>query len=535
MVVRGVEAKAVVARTPREGDEPPRSRRFSANSEPVDAERGRDAVDEVSPTPCKDDQAREQRAGAGRSLVFARAPALFDTADMQRPETRYAKSGDVNIAYQVVGDGPFDLILVPGFVSNVEYGWEEPSLARFYRGLGAFCRLIIFDKRGTGVSDRVSGVPDLETRMDDVRAVMDAARSERAAVLGYSEGAAMAALFAATYPARTPAVVLYGSYLAPTWLRYIATAGTDDETMRTRERDLEEIERRWGTPELCGKLLREDAPSMADNAAFRDWYATRLRLGASPAAAVVLTKMAMETDARPVLPSVQAPTLIIHRTGDRNCDIENGRYAAEHIPDSVLVELPGDDHLPWVGHSDAIISEIERFLGGVWERGGWEEPEPERVLSTVLFTDIVGSTARAAELGDRGWRDLLQKHHALVRRQLARYRGRELDTAGDGFFASFDGPARAIRCARALTEAVPEIGLEIRAGLHTGECELVDGKIGGIAVHIGARVAKEAEPGEVLVSSTVRDLVAGSGLQFQERGIAQLKGVPGDWPLFAVI
>jgi class 3 adenylate cyclase len=274
---------------------------------------------------------------------------------------------------------------------------------------------------------------------------------------------------------------------------------------------------------------------MADDPTFREWYATRLRLGASPAAAVVLTKMNLETDARPVLPLIQAPTLIIHRTGDRNCDIENARYAAEHVPDSLFVELPGDDHLPWVGDSDAIVSEIERFLTGVWDRGGWEEPEPERVLSTVLFTDIVGSTARAAQLGDRGWRELLERHHALVRRQLARYRGRELDTAGDGFFASFDGPARAIRCARALTEAVAELGLEIRAGLHTGECELVDGKIGGIAVHIGTRVAKEAGPGEVLVSSTVKDLVAGSGLQFQARGVAQLKGVPGDWPLFAVV
>jgi class 3 adenylate cyclase len=343
----------------------------------------------------------------------------------------------------------------------------------------------------------------------------------------------MAALFAATYPARTPAVVFYGSYFAPTWL--LATAGTDDETMRTRERSLAEIERRWGTPELCDKFLRDDAPSKADDPVFRDWYATRLRLGASPAAAVVLATMNRQTDARPVLPLIHAPTLIIHRTGDRNTDIENARYAEEHIPDSVFVELAGDDHLPWVGDGDAIVSEIERFLTGVWDRGGWEEPEPERVLSTVLFTDIVGSTARAAQLGDRSWRELLQRHHALVRRQLARYRGRELDTAGDGFFASFDGPARAIRCARALTEAVTELGLEIRAGLHTGECELVDGKIGGIAVHIGARVAKEAGPGEVLVSSTVKDLVAGSGLRFQERGVAQLKGVPGDWPLFAVV
>jgi pimeloyl-ACP methyl ester carboxylesterase len=445
-----------------------------------------------------------------------------DTVDVQRPETRYAKSGEVNVAYQVLGDGPFDLVFAPGFVSNVEYGWEEPRLERFYRSLAFFCRLIIFDKRGTGLSDRVSGVPDLETRMDDVRAIMDAAGSERAAVLGYSEGGAMAALFAATYPERTAALVLYGAYLS------VGAGG------RATFMESEEIERRWGSPDYCDELLRADAPSLADDADFRRWYATRLRLGASPAAAVVLKKMVRETDARPILPSICVPTLILHRTDDLVCPIENARYAAEHIPDAVYVELEGQDHLPWVGDSESLVREIREFLTGLWERGGWEEPEPERVLSTVLFTDIVGSTARAAELGDRQWRELLQKHHALVRKHLARHRGRELDTAGDGFFARFDGPARAIRCACALTEAVRELGLEIRAGLHTGECEVVDGKIGGIAVHIGARVAKEAQAGEVLVSSTVKDLVAGSGLQFRERGVTQLKGVPGKWSLFAV-
>ena len=456
---------------------------------------------------------------------------------MERPQTRYAKSGDVNIAYQVIGDGPFDLIFAPGFVSNVEFGWEEPSLERFYRRLASFCRLVIFDKRGTGLSDRVAGVPDLETRIDDVRAIMDATGSERAAVLGYSEGAAMAALFAATYPARTPALILYGSFLASEWLPYIATSGATAERGSVREslRDLAELERRWGTPDYCDHLLREDAPSMADDEDFRRWYATRLRLGASPSAAVVLTKMAMETDARPVLPSIQAPTLVLHRSGDRNCSVQNARYAAEHIPDAVFVELPGIDHLPFVGDSEAIAREIEQFLTGVWKRGGWNEPEPERVLTTVLFTDIVGSTAKSAELGDRHWRELIQKHHALVRRHLARFRGRELDTAGDGFFASFDGPARAIRCASVLSDAVTELGLEIRAGVHTGECELLEGKVGGIAVHIGARIASEARPGEVLVSGTVRDLVAGSGLQFRERGFAQLKGVPGEWRLFAVV
>jgi class 3 adenylate cyclase/pimeloyl-ACP methyl ester carboxylesterase len=447
-----------------------------------------------------------------------------------RPETRYAKSGDVSIAYQVLGDGPFDLVFAPGSVSNLEFGWEEPTLERFYHRLASFCRLIIFDKRGTGVSDRVSGVPDLETRMDDVRAIMDAVGSERAAVLGYSEGAAMAALFAATYPQRTPALVLYGTFLTPDWLP--DRHGTYRQL--SGEKDLEEVERRWGTPEYCDELLREDAPSKADDEDFRRWYATRLRLGASPAAAVTLARMNSETDARPVLSSIHIPTLIVHRVGDRNCDVRAARFAAEQIPGAVYVELPGEDHLPWVGDSEAIVEEIERFLTGIWESGGWEEPEPERVLSTVLFTDIVGSSERAASLGDRAWRELLGNHHTVVRRQLARFRGREMDAAGDGFFASFDGPARAIRCACAIVESMPELGLEVRAGLHTGECELMDDKVAGIAVHTGARVASHAQPGEVLVSSTVKDLVAGSGLAFEDRGAYDLKGIPGDWRLYAV-
>jgi class 3 adenylate cyclase/pimeloyl-ACP methyl ester carboxylesterase len=447
-----------------------------------------------------------------------------------RPETRYAKSGDVSIAYQVLGDGPFDLVFAPGSVSNVEFGWEEPTLERFYHRLASFCRLIIFDKRGTGVSDRVSGVPDLETRMDDVRAIMDAVGSERAAVLGYSEGAAMAALFAATYPERTPGLVLYGTFLTWEWMPERREA----YRQVSREEQLEEVERRWGTPEYCDQLLRDDAPSKADDEDFRRWYATRLRLGASPAAAVTLTKMCMDIDARPILPSIHVPTLIVHRVGDRDSAVRGGRFAADQIPGAVYVELPGDDHLPWVGDSEAIVEEIERFLTGVWESGGWNEPEPERVLSTVLFTDIVGSSERAASLGDRAWRELLGNHHKVVRRQLARFRGREMDAAGDGFFASFDGPARAIRCACAIVESMPELGLEVRAGLHTGECELMDDKVAGIAVHTGARVASHAQPGEVLVSSTVKDLVAGSGLTFEDRGAHELKGIPGEWRLYAV-
>jgi class 3 adenylate cyclase len=446
-----------------------------------------------------------------------------------RPETRYARSGEVSLAYQVLGDGPFDLVFAPGFVSNVEYGWEEPTLERFYTRLASFCRLIIFDKRGTGLSDRVSGVPDLETRMDDIRAIMDAVGSERAALLGYSEGAAMAALFAATYPERTPALILYGIFLSADWL-----SERGKYRHATVKQQLDEMATRWGTPEYCDELLRTDAPSKADDADFRRWYATRLRLGASPAAAVTLMKMVTETDARPILPSIHVPSLIVHRVGDRNCDVRAARFAADRIPGAGYIELPGDDHLPWVGDSEAILAEIERFLTEIWQRGGWEEPEPERVLSTVLFTDIVGSSERATTLGDRAWGELLEKHHALVRSQLARFRGREMDAAGDGFFASFDGPARAIRCASAIVEGVRELKLEVRAGLHTGECELVDGKVAGIAVHTGARIASLAAPGEVLVSGTVKDLVAGSGMDFREHGLEVLKGIPGEWRLYAV-
>ena len=302
----------------------------------------------------------------------------------------------------------------------------------------------------------------------------------------------------------------------------------------SREQQLEEVARRWGTPEYCDELLRDDAPSKADDEDFRRWYATRLRLGASPAAAVTLTRMGMETDARPILPSIHVPTLIVHRLGDRDCDVKAARYAAEQIPGAAYVNLPGDEHLPWSGDSKAIAESIERFLTEIWESGGWEEPEPERVLSTVLFTDIVGSSERAAALGDRAWRQLLEKHHALVRAQLVRFRGREVDAAGDGFFASFDGPARAIRCAGAIIDGVRELQLDVRAGLHTGECELIDGKVAGIAVHTGARISSLAAAGEVLVSSTVKDLVAGSGMVFQEHGLHQLKGIPGEWRLYAV-
>jgi class 3 adenylate cyclase len=434
-----------------------------------------------------------------------------------QPETRYTKSGDVHIAYQVVGDGPIDLVLVPGFVSHVEGWWEEPLCAGFFERLATFSRLLLFDKRGTGLSDRVAHVPTLEQRMADVRAVMEAAGSERAAVLGISEGGAMSALFAATYPERTSALVLYGTFAEfRSWV----------PTPQHLEHFLRAIDETWGT----GQSLPHFAPSVAEDPRFRRWWARHERLGASPGAAMELMRMNSEIDVRHVLPAIHVPTLVLHRTGDVTVSVEAGRYQAAQIPGARYVELPGVDHLPFVGDREAILNEIEEFLTGVRPA-----PEPDRVLATVLFTDIVGSTERAARLGDRGWRDLLRAHHAVVRRELARFRGREIGTAGDGFLATFDGPARGIRCADAIRDAIRQLGIEVRAGLHTGEIEILDDDVGGIAIHISARVVASAGPGEVLVSSTVRDLVAGSGIQFEDRGIHTLKGVPGEWRLLAVV
>jgi pimeloyl-ACP methyl ester carboxylesterase/class 3 adenylate cyclase len=431
------------------------------------------------------------------------------------PETRYAKSGDVHIAYQVVGSGPTDLVLVPGFISHIEEWWEEPLSARFLERLASFSRLILFDKRGTGLSDREAGVPTLEQRMDDVRAVLAAAGSERAAVLGVSEGGAMSALFAATYPERTAALVLYG-----TFAEFCSWVPTPEHL----EHFLHAIDEGWGT----GRSLPHFAPSVADDSRFRRWWARYERLGASPGAAMALMRMNSEIDVRHVLPAIRVPTLVLHRTGDVTVDVEAGRYQAAHIPGATYVELPGVDHLPFVGDAEAVLDEIEEFL-----TGARPVAEPDRVLATVLFTDVVGSTELAARLGDRRWRDLLDAHHAAVRRQLDRFRGREVKTVGDGFLATFDGPARAIRCADAIRASVRTLGLEVRAGLHTGEVELIGDDVGGIAIHVGARVAALAGPGEVLVSSTVKDLVAGSGLRFEDRGTHRLKGVPEGWRLFA--
>jgi pimeloyl-ACP methyl ester carboxylesterase len=437
------------------------------------------------------------------------------------PETRYAKSGHVNIAYQVVGDGPFDLVYVPGWVSNIELLWEKPKPARFLERLASFSRLILFDKRGTGMSDRVSNdrLPTLEQRMDDVRAVLDAVGSESAALLGHSEGGSMSVLFAATYPERSRALVLVGAFAKRLRSDDYPWAPSHEERLET----IDEVERDWGV----GLDVTIEAPH--EDPALLEWYSTYLRRSASPGAAAALLRMNSQIDTRQILPTIRVPTLVLTRTGDQDVTVDEGRWLASQVPGARFVELPGDEHLLWAGDQDRLLTEIEEFLTGTRSA-----PARDRVLSTVLFTDIVGSTERARELGDRGWHDVLDEHHARVRDVLEQYRGREVDTAGDGFFASFDGPARAIRAACAIRQDVEALGIQIRAGLHTGECELMRDKIGGIAVHTGARVAAAADPGEVLVSSTVKDLVAGSGITFADRGEQELKGV-GSWRLYSVL
>lgn len=436
-------------------------------------------------------------------------------------ETKYAKSGKCHIAYQMIGEGPLDLVLVSGWVSHLEQQWELPSQARFLERLASFTRFIIFDKRGTGLSDRVADddLPTLEVRMDDVRAVMDAVGSERAALLGISEGAPMCALFAATYPQRTAALIMYGGYAK--WVR-------DPEypwapTREDHEKAFEDYEKRWGTP--VG--LKVMAPNVAGDQRYREWWADFLRLGASPGAGVALYRMNVEIDIRHVLPAIRVPTLILHRAGDRLINVGGARYMAETIRHAKFVELAGEDHLLYFGDTDSVLSEIQEFLTGV--RPVYES---DRVLATVLFVDIVGSTQRAAAAGDAGWRDLLAAYHSQVSAAIGRFRGKIIDTAGDGVFAMFDGPARAVRCAHEVRDAVSRLGLAIRAGLHTGECEIAGDKIVGLAVHIAARLSAVAESGEILVSSTVRDLVAGSGLRFTGRGSQILKGVPGEWQLY---
>jgi pimeloyl-ACP methyl ester carboxylesterase len=436
------------------------------------------------------------------------------------PETRYARSDDLSIAYQVVGDAPVDLVYVPGWVSHVEHAWEEPSFAPFLHRLASFSRLILLDRRGTGLSDRVDRLPTLEERMDDVRAVMDAAGSERAYLFGISEGGPMCILFAATYPARTAGLVLCDTFARGRYADDYPWALTEEQ----ERQHLERIEREWGTG-----LTASFAPSRENEEAFRRAWGRFERRAVSPGGMRMILAMSADTDVRHVLPSIQVPTLVVHRTEDRIVPVENGRYLTQRIPGARLVEVPGIDHFPWVGDSDAILDEVEQFVTGSRRR-----VEPDRILATVLFTDIVDSTRHLATLGDGRWRALLAQFYAVVREQLAEFRGREIDTTGDGLFATFDGPARAIRYARAIRDKVAPLGIALRTGVHTGECEVLGDKVSGLAVHLGARLTAAAGPNEVLVSSTVKDLVAGSGLRFGDRGLHTLKGIPEPWRLFVV-
>jgi class 3 adenylate cyclase len=436
------------------------------------------------------------------------------------PETRYARSGDIAIAYQVVGDGERNLVMIPGFVSNVEVAWEHPAYERFMRKLGSFAKIVVFDKRGAGLSDPLEGAETLEQRIDDVRAVMEAAEIDRASVLGISEGAPMGILFAAVHPREVESLILYGAFA-----RGVNSAdwehGWNEDVW---EAGVESVRSSWGDGSSAFML----APSQAEDPEFRQWWARFERMAGSPRRVIEALELDGQIDVREVLPTVQAPTLVIHRREDV-WPVSGAEWITEHLPDARLALLDGKDHWPWVADTDSVADEIEEFI-----TGRLAPADPDRVLATVLFTDIVDSTKRAAELGDRRWRTVLDEHERVVRRQIDRFSGREIKTTGDGFLATFDGPARAVRCARAVTDAVRPLGIDVRAGLHTGECELRNGDIGGIAVHIGARVSARAAPGEVLVSNTVKDLVVGSGLEFEDRGEQELKGVPGSWRLFSV-
>jgi class 3 adenylate cyclase len=455
----------------------------------------------------------------GMRLVFARGRAYPPSMP---PETRYARSGDASIAYQVFGEGPFDVVLLLPWGSHVELAWEVPIFRALFERLSPFARVINFDKRGVGLSDKSAGYSSPETRMDDIRAVMDAVGSERAAVFGWSEGVKLSLLFAATYPDRAWALVACGGSAGRTKrpeeevLREMA----DERAVRERDpRAAAFAEMRDGSPNATDEELRALA---------------RMNVYAlSPGDEYAYGRMSLQVTVGHVLSAIAVPTLVLQNAEDNWVPVERGRELAELIPGSTYVEVPIRGHIPALSDMEAFLDPIESFLRDSWESAATREPD--RVLATVLFTDIVGSTERMSELGDAGWRELLERHHAVVRGQLTRGRGREVDTAGDGFFAAFDGPARAVRCAKAIVDGVRELGIDVRSGLHTGECELVDGKVTGIAVHTGARVAAHAGPGEVLVSSTVKDLVAGSGLEFEDRGVHELKGIPGEWRLYAAV
>jgi pimeloyl-ACP methyl ester carboxylesterase len=431
------------------------------------------------------------------------------------PATKYAQSGDVFIAYQVSGSGPIDIVFAPGFISHLELMWDEPRHARFLHGLEGFARLIRFDKRGTGLSDRSVGFPTLEERIDDIRAVMDAAGSQRAVLLGISEGGAMVQLFAATYPERTSGLVLMGSY---------ATARVAVRSYENPKLAESQIMANWGT----GATLPDFAPGLAGDAEFLDWWARFERQSASPSAVIKLRQMNSEIDVAPILASIQAPTLVIHRSEDIRVSIENARAMAAAIPNARMIEIPGKDHFVWLDESGRVLSEIRAFVDAAQE-----SLEPDRVLATVLFTDIVDSTQRAAALGDVEWRSVIDTHFSLARSHIRRFRGREVKTLGDGILATFDGPARAVRCAQAIVGSVRPLGIAIRAGLHTGEVEVRDDNdVAGIAVNIASRISHLAGSEEILVSSTVKDLVAGSGLAFDDLGPRAIKGLPDELRVF---
>lgn len=436
------------------------------------------------------------------------------------PETRYAKSGQTHIAYQVAGDGPIDLVFLPGLFSQVEVPWEEPGYARFLNRLSSFSRLIPIDARGTGLSDRAPVLPPMEEQVDDVMAVLDAVGSSSAALLGLSQAGPMAVLFAASHPDRTRALVLYAAYASPRQ-REDYPWGRSPQWMDDYDHLIDE---KWGS----GLFLSQVAPSRLEDHAFRQWWGRLERLSYGPGNALAYFRMNAQIDVRPILPTIRVPTLVLQRKDDVYRNPGHASYLAEHIPGAKLVILPGSDHLPYVGDSDVIVDEVQEFLTGVRPA-----PHHDRVLATVLFTDIVGSTEQVGSLGDAAWTEVLQRHHAAIRKELVRFRGHEIDTAGDGFLATFDGPARAVRCAQAIVETALPIGVRVRAGVHTGEVELAGESVRGIAVHIGSRVASLAGSSEVLVSRTVRDLVAGSGIEFDDRGVHVLKGIPGEWPLFA--
>jgi len=439
---------------------------------------------------------------------------------VDRPQTRYARSGEVSIAYQVFGEGDLDLVLVPGFVNHIELLWEHQPAAHWLEGLGSFARVIWFDRRGSGRSDPVAEVPTLEVRMDDVRAVMDAAGSQRAALLGISGGVPLCLLFAATHPERVEALVCYGGSARSTWAEDYPWAVPAPALM---ESAAEFVLPGWGD----GSIVEVTAPSQAGNPESVEFMGRLQRMSASPGMMVMLSRMFLELDVRDIVPSVHAPALVLHRTHDRLVNVRNGRWLAEHLPDARLVELEGDDHNGWYEDPEGLLGEVQEFL-----TGARAVIEPDRVLATVLFTDIVDSTQTATDLGDQRWREVLEHHQRDVRGALAHHGGREVKSTGDGFLATFDGPARAIRCAREILASSEPLGIRIRAGLHTGECEVMGDDIGGIAVHIAARVSARAGPDEVIVSRTVKDLVAGSGIEFADFGTHELKGVDDTWQLY---